>query len=118
MVADFVQDSGSDLLDEIRLALGDLLDGILEDVDDIRQRAGILDAAPSARAAVIKTQQQVSAACANGAKLTLTGTIANFDRDFVEVARKCFGHICQGVLDELAEALLAHVVGQDRIPRA
>src|SRR5579864_1008093 len=61
VMADLVQDGLADLLDEVRLGAADLLDRFLEDVDDVGEAAGVLDAALGARAALIETEQQAAA---------------------------------------------------------
>ncbi len=69
MVADFVEDGFADLLDEFFFSTTDLLDGFLEDVNEVGDGAGILDAALGAGAALVEAKQEAARGDAKAGKL-------------------------------------------------
>src|SRR6476620_1753349 len=110
MVPDLVQDGRADLLDEFLHAAAHLLDRLLKDVDDIRQGAGILDAATGARTAVIQTQEQVSLAGSQGLHLATSRPIPHFHAYLFEIVGESLWDLCEGLLHQLSEPLFTHRV--------
>src|SRR5258706_2584862 len=105
-----MQDRGAHLFDQLRLAVAAEIDLFLKDVDHIRHRPGVLDAAPGTRPAAIKPQEQAVIVQIQIPKQTPRWAVADFNRHFLEKLGELRRQVTQRRFHQRRELGLAHVI--------
>ncbi len=109
VMADFMQNSGPDLLDELRFVVADRFDRVLKDVNHIRQGAGIFDVANGPGAALVEAQQKAAALDADAAKLGRGRIVPDLNGNLFNEFGELIGQLGKRLFHQPAELRFAHV---------